>query len=158
VHQHLFSPHVGAAAEALFKIYEWRTRVDVQANTILERHLDGANDFHAKWPCILNGVDKYGHVIFSERVAQINTTALMTRFTINDILLLRTQVQEQFQRSTVEEGARRSVMLGRHTHLIDLAGTSLFEFYRVSSRLKPLFGLLQEQYPGREKNLSQLNT
>jgi len=46
MHEKKFSPHVCAAAEAIHRIYDWRTRVDVQANTILDRHLDGAEDFH----------------------------------------------------------------------------------------------------------------
>lgn len=96
---------------------------------------------------MVSGVDKHGHCIFTEEIHKIQTTPLMTRFTLNDIFLLRTQVQEQFQRSTYDEGNRRGVTLRKHTHVINLAGVSLIEFYRVSNRLKPLFGLLQDQYP-----------
>jgi hypothetical protein len=107
---------------------------------------------------MVSGVDKYGHCIFSEEIHKIQTTPLMTRFTLNDIFLLRTQVQEQFQRSTYDEGKRQGVTLRKHSHVINLAGVSLIEFYRVSNRLKPLFGLLQEQYPDAVHLLFLINT
>jgi hypothetical protein len=157
VHDNVASKHVAATAETLENIMQWRCRVDVDCNTLLERRLFHHADFHRLWPLHRTGEDCHGHVVWCERIGQIQTADLFSRFSPSDMVLLRTQVHELMQHCALEEGAAHGVQLCKHSHIVDLSGLTIMEFRRVAGSMKPLFKLLEEQYPHSLFSLFLLN-
>jgi hypothetical protein len=84
--------HCAVVCETLERIISWRTRPDVQANDILKRSLQGADDFHRWWPVKITGCDSDGHVIVCERLKEIHADALLAKFSLTQILTHRVQV------------------------------------------------------------------
>jgi hypothetical protein len=53
---------VTAAAEALWRIVQWRSRPDIGASSLLRRPLKGAALFHKLWPFHFTGYDDHGRI------------------------------------------------------------------------------------------------
>jgi hypothetical protein len=82
--------HTAAFAESIDRII--RFRVDIGANTILNRRLHRAEEFHRLWPVFLCGADVDGHPVFCEQLSMIQTQEILQRFSISEVNEFRFQV------------------------------------------------------------------
>jgi len=157
-----FGNHVGAVVEGLDCIMEFRSRDEVQANSLLSRRLPKNETFHELWPMSITGTDVHGHVIQCERLSDIATVGVAQAFERQELLLHITQRQEAVQIIQTKESMRRSSEGGertyKHVHVIDLQGLSIFQFYKMKNTVLPVFKHLGDQFPNTLWKLFAINS
>ena len=139
------TPHAAAVGEGLEKIMAWRKRM--QARTLLREHLEGAEKFYELWPFTCGGADDQGHLIFFERLREINYAEVLRTYTIDDILKYRAQAHELIQYWQLQEGHKQGRTIYKHLHVIDVGGITMRDFFKIKAVLQPIFKQTGDQYP-----------
>ena len=151
-------PHAATVAEAFVRCSEWRRQPSAlchpnrTANDLLTRPLPKAESWYVMWPFYSAGMDEYGHVLFVERLADLQQDKLkdMDRnFSLEEIMLFRAQAHEAMQHRQLAESHARGCMLYKHVSVIDLKGVPLTiaSVKQVWDILKPVLKLAETQYP-----------
>ena len=152
-----------AAIEHLDRVREWRRSENIDG--ILAEKLPNARVFHRSWPMTVHGSDKFGHLVFAERLADINHRALRDGMELEEVFRHRARVHEAMAVLKRREAAAESLgraradfpsykshcanpSVYRHIHVVDLAGVKASYFTGgVRSPFTEYVKRCNERYP-----------
>jgi hypothetical protein len=119
------------------------------APQLLARPLPGADAFHAAWPGSVHGQDADGHVIFLERLADINLAALAA-LPPAQLVRGRAQAMEALQRHKRACAPAAPRLYLQHVYVLDCGGAAAGALLSGAARrvLRDVAGVSTDCYTG----------
>lgn len=93
--RHVRGLHKMAPQEIAVRLKEtldWRAEFGIDG--LLEVEIENVDHYYKYWPSRLHGSDKYGHMLLTDSLAELNFHKLLDKLTPQEIILCRAQIME----------------------------------------------------------------
>lgn len=140
-------------------IREWRGRLG--ADTALRDYekIPNQKEYFDLWPLYIHGNDAYGHLIFVEKIAEVDVDYLKKIMTVDEALHVRMVCHEAIAELKKRQSKKLDKVVYKHIWVMDLADVKWSSFtHDVRDALHKILKMCIEQYSDTLYRIIMINT
>ena len=140
-------------------IRDWRGRLGADSALRDYEKIPNQKEYFDLWPLHIHGNDAYGHLIFVEKIAEVDVDYLKTIMTVEEALHVRMVCHEAIAELKKRQSEVLDKVVYKHIWVMDLADIKWSSFtHDVRDALHKILKMCIEQYSDTLYRIIMINT